>query len=209
MSLIPLLYSNWWEDLSHPHSLIDQHFGHGIHPDHLPVHPPLQHHGRASYFGGTGGPSTLQRHPAIGTYVRPWAELFRQGHGGTSTVKADKDQFQVVLDVQQFAPEEINVKVVGRTVVVEGKHEEKEDQHGWVSRKFSRRYIIPEQCDIDQVASNLSTDGVLTITVPRKDQPKIEGERSIKIQHTGKPAIRENGQADGEHQKPAKEAKKK
>ena len=134
--------------------------------------------------------------------------MLRQGHGGVSTVKADKNQFQVSLDVQQFAPEEINVKVVDRTVIVEGKHEEKQDQHGWVSRQFVRRYLIPEQCDIDQVVSKLSSDGVLSITVPRKDQPKIEGERSVKIQHTGKPAIREGAPANGD-QKAVQEHKKK
>lgn len=50
--------------------------------------------------------------------------------------------------------------------------------------------MIPEQCDIEKVESKLSSDGVLTITVARKDLPKVEGkERVINIQQTGKPAI--------------------
>jgi len=199
MSLLPLLYSNWLEDLDTPHSLMDQHFGHGIHPEYLPVHPhvhPLQSRNR--HYANMPR-DAISRCP-VGSYVRPWGELLRQGQGGTSTVKADKDQFQVVLDVQQFAPEEINVKVVDKTVVVEGKHEEKRDEHGFVSRQFSRRYIIPEQCDIDQVSSKLSSDGVLSIVVPRKNKPEANGERSITIEHTGKPAIRENGDAKAEQQ---------
>lgn len=45
----------------------------------------------------------------------------RQGEGGgLSTVKADKDQFQVSLDVKQFKPEEISVSVKDRFVIVEG-----------------------------------------------------------------------------------------
>lgn len=35
----------------------------------------------------------------------------REDEGGMSTVDPDKSNFQVVLDVQQFNPEEISVKV--------------------------------------------------------------------------------------------------
>ena len=83
------------------------------------------------------------------------------------------------------------LQVVDKYVVVEGTHDEKQDDHGWISRKFTRRYLIPEQCDLEKVESKLSSDGVLSISVPRKEQPKVEGERVISIQHTGKPAIRE------------------
>lgn len=183
MSLVPLLFSDWWEDLEYPHRLFDQHFGLGIRPEQL------------------ANPSVLERFapqrdrrlrttPLI--YYRPWGELLRNSNeGGTSTVKADKDKFQVILDVQQFKPDEINVKVVDKCVIVEAKHEEKQDEHGWISRQFVRKYMIPEQCNIDEVSSSLSSDGVLTITAPRKDKPEANNERSIKIEHTGKPAIQE------------------
>ncbi|XP_057318504.1 protein lethal(2)essential for life-like [Microplitis mediator] len=181
MSLLPLLYSNWWEDLDAPHSLLDQDFGLGVRPESMTPR---------SLYLYLQQPKSTSRCPI--NYNRPWGELLRKGQGGASTVKADKDSFHVSLDVQQFSPEEINVKVIDRSVVVEGKHEEKQDEHGFISRQFTRRYLIPEQCDIDQVTSKLSSDGVLSIVVPRKDQPKIEGERKINIEHTGKPAIRES-----------------
>ncbi|XP_043279355.1 protein lethal(2)essential for life-like [Venturia canescens] len=210
MSLIPLLYSNWWEDLEHPHSLLDQHFGHGIYPDNS-TYTHRRHH-PSSYLSLLAPRSTsglTSRCPATSMYIRPWADLLRQDQGGVSTVKADKDSFQVSLDVQQFAPEEIDVKVVDKMIVVEGKHEEKQDEHGWISRQFSRRYIVPEQCDIDQVVSKLSSDGVLSITVPRKELPKVTNERSIKIEHTGKPAVRENGEVKSvKNSEAAKEAEK-
>lgn len=187
MSLIPMLFSDWWEDLDRPHSLLDQHFGLGLRPEQLTPSSIL-------------APYRSRLMPA--GYYRPWGELLRNGDGGTSVVEADKDQFKVILDVQQFKPEEINVKVVDKCVVVEAKHEEKRDEHGWISRQFERRYLIPDQCNIDEVASSLSSDGILTITAPRKEQPKIEGERPIKIQHTGKPAIQNN---PSQETKPAEE----
>merc|ERR1711988_346383 len=52
---------------------------------------------------------------------------------------------------------------------VEGKHEEKaEDGSKMVSRMFSRKYSLPPNAEADQVASNLSSDGVLVVTAPKK-----------------------------------------
>lgn len=73
-------------------------------------------------------------------YYRPWSELLRKGEGGASIVVADKDKFHVNLDVQEFKPDEISVKVVDRFVIVEANHEEREDEHGWISRRFTRKH---------------------------------------------------------------------
>ncbi|EDW70545.1 heat shock protein 26 [Drosophila virilis] len=97
-----------------------------------------------------------------------------------------KDGFQVCMDVTQFAPSELNVKVVDNSIVVEGKHEEREDDHGYISRHFVRRYALPQGYDGDKVVSSLSSDGVLTVSVP-KPQP-IEDkskERVVQIQQVG------------------------
>lgn len=51
-----------------------------------------------------------------------------------STVNVEKDKFQIILDVQQFTPDEIAVKTSDKYIIVEGKHEEKQDEHGFVSR---------------------------------------------------------------------------
>lgn len=182
MSLIPLLFSDWWEDLERPHRLFDQDFGQGIYPHQL-LHPTVLEN----------FVQPRRTRPSSLLYYRPWGDLLRnRDEGGTSTVQADKDKFQVILDVQQFKPEEIDVKVVDKCVVIEAKHEEKKDEHGWISRQFVRKYLIPEQCDIDQVTSSLSSDGVLSIIAPRRQNQVEQNERSIKIERTGKPAIQEN-----------------
>lgn len=117
--------------------------------------------------------------------------------------------FQVQLDVQQFKPEEIDVKVVDKYVVVSGKHEEKKDEHGWISRQFVRKYLIPEQCDVEQVKSSLSSDGVLSIMAPRKEQPELQNEKVIPIEQTGKPAVKASSEKLAIKEKEKTEEKKK
>lgn len=95
-----------------------------------------------------------------------------------------KKILQVILDVQQFAPEEITVKASNNSVLVEGKHEEKQDEHGFISRQFTRRYILPSGYDVADLVSTLSSDGVLTITAPRRPPPN-SGERIVPITKTG------------------------
>ena len=98
-----------------------------------------------------------------------------------------KDGFQVSMEVNHFKPSELHVKVVDNNIIVEAKHEERAaDDHGYISRHFVRRYTIPKGYDPQKVVSTLSSDGVLTVSVPK---PAIEDqsakERVIQIQQTG------------------------
>ena len=108
MSIIPKMMSQWWETLERPHRIMDQHFGVGMSPENFL---------RSSIFD--------RRFPYA--YFRPFEEMLQNElredaeSRGYSVVKADKDKFHVALDVQQFKPDEINVKVVDNCIVVEGK----------------------------------------------------------------------------------------
>merc|ERR1712088_866714 len=46
--------------------------------------------------------------------------------------------------------------------------EKEEDGSKMVARSFSRKYSLPATAEASQVASNLSSDGVLVITAPKK-----------------------------------------
>ncbi|KAH8410689.1 hypothetical protein KR222_005136, partial [Zaprionus bogoriensis] len=118
-------------------------------------------------------------------------QISKQANGTDDTwqmplAQVGKDGFQVCMDVAQFSPRELSVKVVDNSVVVEGKHEEREDDHGYISRHFVRRYALPKGYEPDRVMSSLSSDGVLTINVPKP--PAIEDkskERVVQIQQVG------------------------
>ncbi|XP_017085297.1 heat shock protein 23 [Drosophila eugracilis] len=100
--------------------------------------------------------------------------------------KIGKDGFQVCMDVSHFKPSELVVKVQDNSILVEGTHEEREDDHGFITRHFIRRYALPEGYDSDKVASTLSSDGVLTLKVPKPPAIEDKGnERIVQIQQVG------------------------
>lgn len=103
------------------------------------------------------------------------------------------------MDVQQFKPNEINVKVVDDCLVVEGKHEEKQDKHGFVSRQFTRRYKLPDNVIQEGITSTISSDGVLTVSAPKKVEALKAGSgRSIPITQTNQPAIKQKKENGGQ-----------
>ncbi|XP_040908311.1 heat shock protein beta-1 [Toxotes jaculatrix] len=99
--------------------------------------------------------------------------LSRQMSSGMSEIKQTQDNWKVSLDVNHFSPEELVVKTKDGVVEITGKHEERKDEHGFVSRSFTRKYTLPSTADIEKVTSALSPDGVLTIEAPL-NRPAIE-----------------------------------
>lgn len=91
---------------------------------------------------------------------------------GQSTI--GKDGFQIRYDVHQFALKQIFVKTEGHSIVVEGEQEEREDQHTYISRRFTRRHSVPEEFNIKDADSEFTSDGVLTINVPAVIKPLNE-----------------------------------
>lgn len=172
MSLIPFFFDDFRS--YRPSRLLDQRFGVDLNSDDL--FSPITYPQDSRMF---------LRSPS--SYLRPWRSLSSSADSGSS-VTVDKNKFQVNLDVQQFAPNEITVKATGsNTITVEGKHEEKQDEHGFISRHFVRKYVIPEGHCLDKITSTLSSDGVLTITAPKIEAVQ-GGEREIPIMQTGIPS---------------------
>jgi len=147
MSILPFLL----DELSRP-TMYDQHFGLGLLDDDMLVQP--WHHGYTQ-------PMLLR------LYRRP-SRLNSAAQSGLSLIQNNKDNFKVNLDVQQFKPEEVSVKVVDGYVVVDGKHEERTDKHGFISRQFTRRYKVPGDVDPSTITSTLSSDGVLSVKAFKK-----------------------------------------
>lgn len=108
----------------------------------------------------------------------------------TATVPASTasvwDDFQVSLDVWQFRPYEIFVKVRDDLITVFGKHDERRNGHDF-SRQFTKEYTLPHGIDPKTVIAEVSSDGVLTIRASLL-RPLGTGERYLKIYQSALPA---------------------
>ncbi|XP_058121269.1 protein lethal(2)essential for life-like [Anopheles ziemanni] len=196
MAIIPIFYRNWWDDeVDRPFRasrLMDPHFGSAANDDDLltalaAATGILQHRAHQQHQHRHHPLHRIHQNQQPGRYNRPWhSSCVATKRDSGSTVNVTNDKFQINLDVQQFSPEEISVKYVDKSVVVEGKHEEKQDEHGYISRHFVRRYMLPNGHNENDIVSSLSSDGILTITCPKKEIEKKE-ERAIPITHTGQP----------------------
>ncbi|XP_037776908.1 uncharacterized protein LOC119573874 [Penaeus monodon] len=81
----------------------------------------------------------------------------------------DESYHKFVIDVHDFMNGgEISVKAVNeRELVVEG-HLEKKEDGSRSSKRFLRRFVVPGDIQLDAVTSVMSSDGVLTISAPKK-----------------------------------------
>jgi len=180
MALLPLLIE-LSDELSAPSFCRGNNHGRGLHPHELDSFPSLLDR----YYTG------YQRYPRLHAALQNSAES-----AVVPKSSIGKDGFQVCMDVQQFAPNEISVKTVDNSIVVEAKHEERQDEHGYISREFKRRYTLPKGFNINDVATQLSSDGILTIKAPPKAKALGDGNvRVLQIQQTG-PARLNSGNKD-------------
>jgi len=67
--------------------------------------------------------------------------------------------YKLVLNMQQYAPEEISIKLNGNELLVEASHSGEE---------FKQKHMIPEHIDLDLLSSSFSSDGILVIKAPKK-----------------------------------------
>src|SRR2546422_32216 len=80
---------------------------------------------------------------------------------GNKKEVSEKMNFRLQLDVRNINPNEMNIRVVGHDLVINGKHEERGNDHGFISRSFSRRYVLLDDVDEEKMACQLSKDGKL------------------------------------------------
>jgi len=105
---------------------------------------------------------------------------------GISKVQYDDDKYKIMVNVQNYNPDELTIKTVGNSVQVEAKHMEKtSDGRSYSSRNFTQNFSLPKGVNPEEVKSSLSKDGTLTIEAPLP-QPKTSlkgSERMVPITH--------------------------
>lgn len=82
----------------------------------------------------------------------------------------EKDQngqpvFRAMFNVKDYKPDEVNVKMDIDKLIVNAKHEEKNDGKS-VCREFSKEVNIPREVDPMSLGCTISSDGILTVEAP-------------------------------------------
>ncbi|XP_067911684.1 heat shock protein beta-1 [Heterodontus francisci] len=125
------------------------------------------------------------------------SSLQRQLSGGMSLIQQTLGNWKISLDVKHFTPEELQVKIQDGYLEISGSHKERQDQHGFISRNFTRKYKFPSDVDTLSVTSSLTSDGILIveapipnsavqvpveIMVPVQTEKKSEAEKGVEIE---------------------------
>lgn len=72
--------------------------------------------------------------------------------------------FQILLDVTQFKPEDILIQVFEGWLLIRCQHGVRMDEHGFVSRSFTRQYQLPDrQLHAGDLNATLCHDGILVV----------------------------------------------
>ncbi|XP_077611495.1 alpha-crystallin A chain [Crocuta crocuta] len=136
------------------------------------------------------GPRALRHSPWREAAVQPCHSEATTFTGTMSRVRSDRDKFVIFLDVKHFSPEDLTVKVLEDFVEIHGKHNERQDDHGYISREFHRRYRLPSNVDQSALSCSLSADGMLTFSGPKVPSGVDAGhsERAIPVSREEKPS---------------------
>merc|ERR1711970_990391 len=104
---------------------------------------------------------------------------------GISRVQYDDDSYKILVNVENYNPEELVIKTVDNTVIVEAKHEEKTPEgRSYSTQSFNQSFTLPSGVNPESVTSALSKEGVLTIAAPLPKAVKTSNsERLVPIKN--------------------------
>ncbi|NXL94538.1 HSPB3 protein, partial [Alectura lathami] len=80
-----------------------------------------------------------------------------------SSQEEEKTGFQVLLDVVQFRPEDIIIQTFEGWLLIKAQHGPRMDEHGFVSRSFTRQYKLPDGVENKDLSALFCHDGILVV----------------------------------------------
>ncbi|KAF8767633.1 Alpha-crystallin B chain like protein [Argiope bruennichi] len=75
----------------------------------------------------------------------------------------ERKKFQVQLNVSNFSPKDVEVKVHEKYLEIHAKHGRLMDEHGIISREFTRKFEIPDDVDPETFRALFDCYGVLHV----------------------------------------------
>merc|ERR1712130_877610 len=117
----------------------------------------------------TPAPAASETPYTVTSPVSPRTHKVGAGADYTAPSAADSDtsvllqykegsDYKLALNMQQYSPDDITIKLNGRTLTIEAAG------HG---EQFQQKHVIPDNIDLDAMSSSFSSDGVLVIKAPK------------------------------------------
>uniref|UniRef100_A0A0K0DZL3 SHSP domain-containing protein n=1 Tax=Strongyloides stercoralis TaxID=6248 RepID=A0A0K0DZL3_STRER len=92
--------------------------------------------------------------------ICPYEYTFRKTD---QALKNNNNDVFLKVDVSKFDISEIKVKIYKDLLIIEGKHDEKDDGFGTIQRHFIRKLQIPKGINKEAIEGVFSSNGILTI----------------------------------------------
>ncbi|XP_036595640.1 heat shock protein beta-3 [Trichosurus vulpecula] len=86
-------------------------------------------------------------------------------------VRDSKPHFQILVDVVQFLPEDVIIQTFEGWLLIKAQHGTRMDEHGFVSRSFTRQYKLPDGVENKDLLALFCHDGILVVEV--KDRGRV------------------------------------
>lgn len=104
--------------------------------------------------------------------------------------RTESGGLQLALDVSDFKPDDLKIKLVDDNLVIEG-NSETSGKDSYRQTQFRRWFKLPEDCKLDEIKSKLTSDNRLVIDLPTNKPIEQQQARSIPIEM-------ERGKQDGQ-----------
>ena len=135
--------------------------------------------------------------PSLGSFLNDiWSEetpsAFKSNFNEGMTlpkvnIKESDDSFEVQMAVPGFKKDSFNISVENEELLISAdiKEEKEEKSEAFTRREFGyasfrRSFILPETIDGDKIKANYE-DGILNVTLPKKEEAKPKPARTIEI----------------------------
>ncbi|NXK40746.1 HSPB3 protein, partial [Piprites chloris] len=82
---------------------------------------------------------------------------------GESGQEEENTCFQILLDVVQFRPEDIIIQTFEGWLLIKAQHGPRMDEHGFISRSFTRQYKLPDGVENKDLSALFCHDGILVV----------------------------------------------
>ncbi len=137
----------------------------------------------------------VERFPSIfDEFFTPWNEMFKKGDGWGRTltvpavnVSENQNDFTLSLAAPGLKKDDFDIDVDGNILTISSEKEEsmEETKEQYTRQEYSyssfkRSFTMPDEVNLDKIDAAYA-DGVLKITMPKKEKAKVTTSKQISV----------------------------